>query len=61
MITRNHRDATELSAQAGDPFLTSAGPKRPFCDQTLRQVIDVTIHNIMHRLWMKLNRPLTVA
>jgi hypothetical protein len=39
----------------------SAGPKRPFCDQTRQEVTDVTIHNIMHRLWMKLNRPLTVA
>jgi hypothetical protein len=30
-------------------------------DQSCRQVNEVTIHNIMHRLWMKLNRPLTVA
>ena len=32
----------------------------PLRDESLRTVNSVTIHNMMHRLWMKLNRPLTV-
>jgi hypothetical protein len=39
---------------------TVAWRRRRLCDQAFEYVNEVTIHNIMHRLWMKLNRPLTV-
>jgi len=30
-------------------------------EQTLNQMAFGTIHNVMHRLWMRLNGPLTVV
>ena len=57
LITGNHN--AEMATRGVD--LASPRPRRRLRDQCFRQVNEVTIHNVMHRLWMKLYRPLTVV
>ena len=39
----------------------SRGPGDGYAINASGKVNEVTIHNVMHRLWMKLYRPLTVV
>ena len=56
LITGNHRPSTTHGVDLAAPR-----PRRRLRDQCFRQVNEVTIHNVMHRLWMKLYDPLTVV
>ena len=56
LITGNHNPRGPCRCRFGIP-----APWRRLRDQCFRQVNQVTIHNVMHRLWMKLYPPLTVV